>query len=173
MKCPPVLSLFFLLFCPIHLPHPHPNPPLERLCRNRGIMMFVILSEAKNLIISTESTMEILRLTPQNDITTQSLKGGSCRGNLLTPPPSRGRSGGGWGICRSSLNPKSEIELRGADRPRYDLLFIRKKVNDRDRQYGEQGDNRQNRPDREEVSEMSCKGSHHSSHSESQSHHET
>ena len=32
----------------------------------------VILSEAKNLIISTESTIEILRLSPQNDIKTQS-----------------------------------------------------------------------------------------------------
>jgi hypothetical protein len=37
--------------------------------------MVVILSEAKNLIISTESTIEILRLPPQNDITTQSLRG--------------------------------------------------------------------------------------------------
>jgi hypothetical protein len=35
----------------------------------------VILSEAKNLIISNESTTEILRLSPQNDITTQSLRG--------------------------------------------------------------------------------------------------
>jgi hypothetical protein len=33
--------------------------------------MVVILSEAKNLIISTESTIEILRLSPQNDIATQ------------------------------------------------------------------------------------------------------
>jgi hypothetical protein len=38
--------------------------------------MVVILSEAKNLIISTESTIEILRLAPQNDITTQSPQGG-------------------------------------------------------------------------------------------------
>jgi hypothetical protein len=30
----------------------------------------------KNLMISTESIIEILRLSPQNDITTQSLKGG-------------------------------------------------------------------------------------------------
>jgi hypothetical protein len=36
--------------------------------------MVVILSEAKNLIISSESTMEILRLSPQNDITTQSCR---------------------------------------------------------------------------------------------------
>ena len=34
-------------------------------------MIFAILSEAKNLIISTELTIEILRLQPQNDITTQ------------------------------------------------------------------------------------------------------
>ncbi|MGA2467803.1 MAG: hypothetical protein ABSH06_26080 [Thermodesulfobacteriota bacterium] len=46
--------------------------------------MFVILNpfaslrvnSVKNLIISTESTIEILRLSPQNDITTQSPKGG-------------------------------------------------------------------------------------------------
>ncbi|HSB04681.1 MAG TPA: hypothetical protein VLK23_05750 [Thermodesulfobacteriota bacterium] len=37
--------------------------------------MFVILNEVKNLIISTESIIEILRLTPENDITTQFLKG--------------------------------------------------------------------------------------------------
>jgi len=37
--------------------------------------MFVILNEVKNLIISTESITEILRLTPQSDITTQSPKG--------------------------------------------------------------------------------------------------
>ena len=35
-------------------------------------MTVVILSEAKNLIIPNESTIEILRLTPQNDIATQS-----------------------------------------------------------------------------------------------------
>jgi len=34
--------------------------------------MIVILNEAKNLIISTQSIVEILRLMPQNDITTQS-----------------------------------------------------------------------------------------------------
>ena len=32
--------------------------------------MFVILNEVKNLMISTESIIEILRLSPQNDITT-------------------------------------------------------------------------------------------------------
>ena len=43
-----------------------------RLCRNVGNAMFVILNEVKNLMISTESIIEILRLSPQNDITTQS-----------------------------------------------------------------------------------------------------
>jgi hypothetical protein len=38
--------------------------------------MFVILNEVKNLMISTESIIEILRRTPQNDIVTQSLDGG-------------------------------------------------------------------------------------------------
>jgi hypothetical protein len=33
------------------------------------------MNSAKNLIISTESTIEILRLPPQNDITTQRLEG--------------------------------------------------------------------------------------------------
>ncbi len=35
--------------------------------------MVVILNEVKNLIISTESIREILRLSPQNDIATESL----------------------------------------------------------------------------------------------------
>jgi hypothetical protein len=34
--------------------------------------MIVILNEVKNLMNSKESTMEILRLSPQNDIATQS-----------------------------------------------------------------------------------------------------
>ena len=37
--------------------------------------MAVILSEAKNLIISKESITGILRLPPENDIVTQPLKG--------------------------------------------------------------------------------------------------
>ena len=37
--------------------------------------MFVILNEVKNLMISTESIIEILWLSPQNDIATQSLMG--------------------------------------------------------------------------------------------------
>jgi hypothetical protein len=39
--------------------------------RNLGIAVFVILSEMKNLMISSESMAEILRLSPQNDIVTQ------------------------------------------------------------------------------------------------------
>jgi len=35
--------------------------------------MFVILNEVKNPMISTESIIEILRLSPQNDIMRQSL----------------------------------------------------------------------------------------------------
>ena len=49
---------------------------LERLCRNGGLEIIVILNEVKNLIISTESIVEILRLMPQNDIKTQSLSEG-------------------------------------------------------------------------------------------------
>jgi len=37
--------------------------------------VIVILNEVKNLMISSESIIEILRLSPQNDITTQSLGG--------------------------------------------------------------------------------------------------
>ena len=37
--------------------------------------MTVILNGVKNLIISTESIVEILRLMPQNDIATQPLVG--------------------------------------------------------------------------------------------------
>jgi hypothetical protein len=40
------------------------------------LALLVILSEAKNLIILNESTIEILRLPPQNDTTTQSLTEG-------------------------------------------------------------------------------------------------
>jgi hypothetical protein len=48
---------------------------LEGLCRNAENSLFVILSEAKNLINSGCYEFEILRFTPQNDITTQSLTG--------------------------------------------------------------------------------------------------
>jgi hypothetical protein len=57
----------------------NPTPTLALPLRGCVLMeelaMVVILSEVKNLIISTESTIEILRLAPQNDITTQPLKG--------------------------------------------------------------------------------------------------
>jgi len=36
--------------------------------------VIVILNEVKNLMISTQSIIEILRLSPQNDIMTQPLK---------------------------------------------------------------------------------------------------
>ncbi len=42
--------------------------------------MFVILNDVKNLIISTESIIEILRLAPQNDIATQSRGEGEGQG---------------------------------------------------------------------------------------------
>ncbi len=51
-------------------------PSSWRLCRNGGIRKIVILNEVKNLIISTESIIEILRLPPQDDIATQSHEGG-------------------------------------------------------------------------------------------------
>ena len=35
----------------------------------------VILNEVKNLVVTIGCSIEILRLTPQNDIATQSLKG--------------------------------------------------------------------------------------------------
>jgi len=48
----------------------------SRDCVTMGkLVMAVILSEAKNLIISKESITEILRLPPQNDIATQSPQG--------------------------------------------------------------------------------------------------
>ena len=53
----------------------HFPSPAGRLCRNEGNGMFVILNEVKNLIESMSYKTEILRLTPQNDITTQSLAG--------------------------------------------------------------------------------------------------
>ena len=56
--------------------------------------MFVILNEVKNLMISTESIIEILRLSPQNDITTQSLKGRE----LLNSSPFKGEVGRGMGL---------------------------------------------------------------------------
>ena len=53
-------------------------------------LALVILSEAKNLIISTESTIEILRLSPQNDITTRLLKEGEGDFRGLSLPAGHG-----------------------------------------------------------------------------------
>jgi hypothetical protein len=67
-------------------------------------VIFVILSEAKNLIISTELTIEILRLPPQNDITTQPLK-------VEDPnefPPLQGEGQGGGGVDGLSVGVEAE-----------------------------------------------------------------
>ena len=48
---------------------------VQRLCRNDENATCVILNKVKNLMHSIRYTTQILRLTPQNDITTQSLKG--------------------------------------------------------------------------------------------------
>jgi hypothetical protein len=55
-----------------------------RLCRNEANCLFVILNEVKNLKESISWKPEILRLTPQNDIATQSLvaEGGGKGGRL-------------------------------------------------------------------------------------------
>jgi hypothetical protein len=51
-------------------PPPESSPPWG--CVAIGdLPMVVILNEVKNLINSTESSIKILRLSPQNDITTQ------------------------------------------------------------------------------------------------------
>jgi hypothetical protein len=55
-------------------------------CRNERNALFVILNEVKNLRESMGYKAEILRLSPQNDITTQSPK----RGNI---PPLEIRGG--------------------------------------------------------------------------------
>jgi hypothetical protein len=49
--------------------------PLPGRSYYKRICSLVILSEAKNLILSIESTVEILRIPPQNDITTQEGEG--------------------------------------------------------------------------------------------------
>jgi len=46
-----------------------------RLCRNDENAALVILNKVKNLMHSIRYTKQILRLPPQNDITTQSLAG--------------------------------------------------------------------------------------------------
>jgi hypothetical protein len=49
------------------------SPSLVILSETKDLGSTLRMNSAKNLIISTESTIEILRLAPQNDITTQSL----------------------------------------------------------------------------------------------------
>ncbi len=58
------------------------------------LLVVVILNEVKNLMISAESIIEILRLLPQNDITAQSPdgKGKSRRDFALT-------------VCNCRVNP--------------------------------------------------------------------
>jgi hypothetical protein len=46
------------------------------LRETKGLDLWLRVNSVKNLMISTESIIEILRLSPQNDITTQSLKVG-------------------------------------------------------------------------------------------------
>jgi hypothetical protein len=48
------------------------SPPLVILSETKDLGSTLRMNSAKDLIISTESTIEILRLAPQNDITTQS-----------------------------------------------------------------------------------------------------
>ena len=49
--------------------------PLRGCVAIGDLLMVVILNEVKNLMNSSESSIEILRLSPQNDITTQSPMG--------------------------------------------------------------------------------------------------
>ena len=48
------------------------SPPLVILNETKDLGSTLRMNSAKDLIISTESTIEILRLAPQNDISTQS-----------------------------------------------------------------------------------------------------
>jgi hypothetical protein len=76
---------------PNALVHPHPllgcesyRPPPSRGCVViGGKAMLVILNEVKNLVESIGWKTEILRLMPQNDITTQSPKGEGIMGEIL------------------------------------------------------------------------------------------
>ena len=58
--------------------------------------MVVILNEVKNLMNSSESSIEILRLSPQNDIATQAL---------------RGRAGVGVGETRDRIESKMKSNV--------------------------------------------------------------
>ncbi len=48
------------------------NPSLVILSETKDLGFWLRVNSAKNLMISNESTVEILRLPPQNDIATQS-----------------------------------------------------------------------------------------------------
>jgi hypothetical protein len=108
--------------------------------------MVVILSEAKNLIISTESSIEILRLAPQNDITTQPLAGEDSAGGPICfvhphprPPPSKGE--GYFGKTREYLHKQKRMAVVAAPfrvrealtflwvRLHYRILFIERRPN--------------------------------------------
>jgi hypothetical protein len=56
------------------------SSPLRDCVVIGGNAMSVILNEVKNLVEPMGWKTEILRLMPQNDITTQSLRGGERRG---------------------------------------------------------------------------------------------
>ena len=58
------------------------SPSLVILSETKDLGSTIRMNSAKNLIISTESTIEILLLPPQNDNTTQPPKGG--RGGIFT-----------------------------------------------------------------------------------------
>ena len=51
------------------------SPSLVILSETKDLGFWLRINSAKNLIISNELTVEILRLSPQNDIKTQSLEG--------------------------------------------------------------------------------------------------
>ena len=54
--------------------HSEPFAPVT-LSEAKGLDIWLRVNSVKNLMISTESIIEILRLSPQNDIVTQSLQG--------------------------------------------------------------------------------------------------
>jgi hypothetical protein len=57
-----------------------PSLSYSRLCCNERNVICVILNEVKNLMESIGYKTEILRLMPQNDITTQSTQEGMAGG---------------------------------------------------------------------------------------------
>jgi hypothetical protein len=74
-------NFLVLLFMVIFFDNPSSHPFRDCVAIGK-LLMVVILNEVKNLMISTESTIKILRLSPQNDITTQSLAKGGIKGGL-------------------------------------------------------------------------------------------